>query len=290
MGHDEQEGLGQAFTQGVIDSMGPGTNPRLRFVMASFIQHIHDFAREVDLTMDEWLMGVELINQAGRMSDGKRNEGQTVCDVIGLESLVDDITFRLAAKGAARAPTESSILGPFWRADTPVRENGTTISFDTPEDGEIVYMHGRVTGADGAPLPNATVDIWEASTNGLYEQQDPNQVDCNLRGKFITDAEGRYSMYCLRPTAYGIPHDGPSWELLRLMDRHEMRPAHIHLMVSAPGHRTLITQIYDKDSKYLDSDATFAVKNSLVVKFQPREKDPRATLELEHNIQLIQDA
>ncbi|KAM0513203.1 hypothetical protein ACHAPE_008050 [Trichoderma viride] len=278
--------LGQEFTDHVVQAMGPETTPRMRTVMTALIQHVHDFAREVDLTTEEWLAGVAMLNWAGQMSNDKRNEGQLVCDVIGLESLVDDITYREASK-ADKPPTSSAILGPFWRADAPIRENGTTITFNTPKDAIVSYMHGQVTSAEtGKPLANATVDVWQASSNGLYEQQDDDQIDCNLRGKFVTDAEGRYSFYCLRPTPYPIPFDGPAGKLLKLMDRHEYRPAHIHLIVESEGHRSLTTQIFDKDSKYLEDDSVFAVKDGLTVEFKPRKEDSKAEWDLEYNVTL----
>ncbi|KAH7353711.1 Intradiol ring-cleavage dioxygenase, core [Plectosphaerella cucumerina] len=278
--------LGKEFTKMVIESMGPGTEPRMREVMSSLITHLHQFATEVQLTTDEWMAGVQMINWAGQMSDEKRNEGQLMCDVLGLESLVDDITYSAATK-STQGLTASAILGPFWRNDHPVRPNGTTISFDTPSDGELVYMHGRVTDvATGAPVANAKVDVWQASTNGLYEQQDKDQQDLNLRGQFITDADGRYALYCLRPTPYPIPEDGPAGKLLRLMDRHFYRPAHIHLVVRHDGYKHLTTQIFDKDCKYLGNDTVFAVKDDLSVEFKPRKGDPEAKLEVEYNIAL----
>ena len=223
--------LGQDFTHRVIKSMGPKTSPRLRTVMSSLIQHIHDFAREVSLTSEEWMLGVQMINAAGQMTTDKRNEGQLMCDVIGLESLVDAITYQEAVK-SDKPLTASAILGPFWRSDTPTRPNGSTIIFDMPADGVVAFMSGQVTSAEtGAPLVGAVVDVWQASTNGLYEQQDPAQQEFNLRGKFVTDPEGRYSFYCLRPTPYPVPGDGPAGKLLDLMDRHHWRPAHIHLIV-----------------------------------------------------------
>ncbi|KHO02122.1 catechol dioxygenase [Metarhizium album ARSEF 1941] len=279
--------LGQEYTQNVIDAMGPQTNPRLREVMTGLIKHVHDFAREVRLTTDEWLAGVEMINEAGRMSNDRRNEGQLLFDVIGLESLVDDITVAAATANGTNGLTASAILGPFWRQDTPHRENGTTISFETPSDGQVVYMYGKVTDvATGKPLQNASVDVWQASTNGLYEQQDPNQREHNLRGVFHTDADGNYSFYCLRPTPYPVPQDGPAGKLLGMMDRQVFRPAHIHLMVQHDGHKSLTTQIFDKDCKYLDNDSVFAVKKELSVEFVPRKGDAQASLELEYNITL----
>ncbi|ATY64944.1 catechol dioxygenase [Cordyceps militaris CM01] len=278
--------LGQDFTQSVIDATGPNATPRMRTVMAALIQHVHDFARDVDLTMDEWLAGVDMINWAGRMSSDRRNEGQLLCDVLGLESLVDDITVRAANK-AGKPSTSTAILGPFWRADAPVRENGTTITFDTPSDGQVTFMHGQITCADtGRPLAKAKVDVWQASTNGLYEQQDEKQVDHNLRGVFVTDAEGRYSFYCLRPTPYPVPMDGPAGKLLKLLDRHEYRPAHIHLIVTADGYKSLTTQIFDSKSDYLTDDSVFAVKDGLTVDFVPLKDNPKAEYDLEYNVKL----
>ncbi|KAF6793709.1 dioxygenase [Colletotrichum sojae] len=286
-GDGQYQGLGQDFTNQVIASMGKDTNPRLRQVLTALIQHVHDFAREVDLTTDEWMAGVQMINWAGQMSNDRRNEGQLLCDVIGLESLVDDITSRAATRSGANPGTATAILGPFWRADTPVRENGNTIVLKCPEDGEVGFMYGRVTCADtGRPLANASVDVWQASTNGLYEQQDADQPEHNLRGVFKTDEDGRYGFYCLRPTPYPVPDDGPAGKLLGLLHRHPYRPAHIHLIVQSEGFKSVTTQIFDEDSKYLDDDSVFAVKDGLTVKFTPREGDPKAKLELEYNIKL----
>ena len=220
------------FTNHVISSIGPNTDPRLRKVMTSLIKHVHDFAREVDLTVDEWMAGVDMINRAGQMSTDRRNEGQLLCDVIGLESLVDEITFKAAAD-AKDAVTQSAILGPFFRQDAPLRKMGDSISFDTPKDAEVAYMHGVVYDAvTKKPVEEAEIDIWQASTNGLYEQQDPKQQEHNLRGKFRTGKDGSYGFYCIRPTPYPVPDDGPAGELLKKLDRHPFRPAHIHLIVS----------------------------------------------------------
>lgn len=274
------------FTQKVIDATGPKTSPRMREVMTSLIQHLHDFAREVELTVDEWTEGVALLNWAGQMSTDKRNEGQLVCDVVGLESLVDEITYKKASE-AADVATQSAILGPFFRHDHPTREKGSTISFDTPDDAQVAYMYGTVTDAKTKkPLAGATIDVWQASTNGMYEQQDDKQQDLNLRGKFITDENGEYAWYCLRPTPYPIPYDGPAGKLLQLLDRHPYRPAHIHLVVLVEGYKPITTQIFDKDSDYLTDDSVFAVKDSLIVEFKPRKDDPQATFELQYDIQM----
>ncbi|OGE58146.1 hypothetical protein PENARI_c001G01704 [Penicillium arizonense] len=277
------------FTDRVIDAMGPKTSPRMRQLMTGLIRHMHDYAREEELTVDEWMAGVKMLNWAGQMSDDKRNEGQLVCDVFGLESLVDEITFKLAEE-AKDAPTATAILGPFFRADTPWRQNGEDIVKTKPADAEMAFMQGRVMDFQTKkPLVGASVEVWQASTNGLYEQQDSEQVEFNLRGKFKTDEEGRYWFYCLRPTPYPVPDDGPAGKLLELMDRHPFRPAHIHILATCEGYRPLTTQIFDRKDKYLDNDSVFAVKDSLIVDFVPRENDPEASLELNYDVKLVKD-
>jgi len=274
------------FTQHVIDATGPKTSPRMREVMSSLTRHLHDWAREVDLTVDEWMAGVNMINWAGKMSDEKRNEGQLMCDVIGLESLVDEITYKKASE-AADVATQSAILGPFFQTDHPDLPKGATITFDTPDEAEVVYLYGQVMDAvSKKPLANVSVDVWEASTNGLYAQQDDKQRDHNLTGRFKTDENGEYAFYCIRPTPYPVPYDGPAGKLLQLLDRHPYRPAHIHLIVIAEGYKPITTQIFDKESKYLDDDSVFAVKNSLVVEFLPRKDDPQANKELKYDIHM----
>lgn len=179
----------------------------------------------------------------------------------------------------------------------------------------MAFMYGRVVDfATKKPLVGATVEVWQASTNGLYEQQDPDQAEFNLRGKFKTDAEGRYCFYCLRPTPYPVPDDGPAGRMLQLMDRHPFRPAHIHIIVSPTGvagqplslcmlrvletdcsflqathdgYRPLTTQIFDRKDKYLTNDSVFAVKDSLVVDFVERKGDPQAGLELNYDVKLV---
>ncbi|KAL2819355.1 Intradiol ring-cleavage dioxygenase [Aspergillus cavernicola] len=279
------------FTDKVVSAMGDKTEPRFKQLMTSLIRHVHDFARENELTIDEWMAGVQLMNWAGQMSDAKRNEGQLVCDVIGLESLVDEITFKLAEE-ATDAPTATAILGPFFRADTPFRSNGETVVRTIPKDGrgEIAFMSGKVVNyVTKAPLVNASVEVWQASTNGLYEQQDPEQEEFNLRGKFRTDAEGKYSFYCLRPTPYPVPDDGPAGKLLKMMDRHPFRPAHIHIIATCDGYKPLTTQIFDRKDPYLTNDSVFAVKDSLIVDFVERKNDPQARIELTYDVRLVPD-
>ena len=219
------------------------------------------------------------------MSTDKLNEGQLLSDVIGLESLIDEITYKLPT-GVTNAPTSTALLGPFWRANAPARKMGESIVQDGP-DGDHTYMHGTVTDyLTGEPIEGAELDVWHTAPNGLYEQQDEKQVDFNLRGRFTTGEDGRYSLYCLRPTSYPIPYDGPAGKLLQLLDRHPMRPAHIHFIVSAPNYKRVITQVFDRRDKHITDDAVFAVKESLIVDFLPREGDPRAQFELRYDFRL----
>ena len=157
-----------------------------------------------------------------------------------------------------------------------------------PKDGQVTLMHGTVSDLiTRKPIANAVFDIWQASANGKYDFQDPeNQSDNNLRGKFRTDENGKYFFYCLHPTAYSLPTDGPAFALLNLLDRHPMRPAHIHLMISQDSYKPVTTQIFPKDDPYLTTDTVFAVKPDLVVDFKPLQGDPKATLELEYNVKL----
>ncbi|KAI1487201.1 Intradiol ring-cleavage dioxygenase [Biscogniauxia mediterranea] len=310
------------FTDSVIAATGPNANPRLKQIMPSLVRHLHDFAREVDLTVSEWMAGVEMtrqnlffpqINEAGRMSTDRRNETQLLCDVLGLESLVDEITSKLLLRRgnssssnnhpSAPAPTPSAILGPFYRADAPILPNGSSIvSAAAPWSASssaalLARVSGRVLSASpsppfssscptapATPIAGATVDVWLAGPNGLYEQQDAGQPDMNLRGRFRTDARGRYALRCLRPTAYPIPDDGPAGRLLALLDRHPFRPAHIHFIVSAPGRRTLVTQVFDAEDERVmvgegggegGGDAVFAVKRELIVRFRERDGEKK---------------
>lgn len=220
------------------------------------------------------------------MSNEKRNEGQLLTDVLGMESLVDEITYKLASE-AGDQPTATAILGPFWRKDAPVYKMGQSICSGFP-DADHTCMHGQVVDFDtGKPIENAELDVWHTGPNGLYESQDPDQPDMNLRGRFYTGADGEYNFYCLRPTKYPIPYDGPAGELLQLLDRHPWRPAHIHFILSAPGYKPLVTQIFDRRDEYIDNDVAFAVKDSLVVDFLPREGDPKAQFDLKYDFRLV---
>lgn len=226
----------------------------------------------------------------------RRNEIQLLCDIFGVESLVDEINGQQPPTSSTGTP--SAILGPFYRPNAPLLPNGSSIlnpTSSTPRYGHAIansaFFSGRVLSSslDGTPdtaLENATVDVWQSAPNGLYEQQDPAQPEMNLRGRFTTDANGYYSFYCLRPTAYPIPTDGPVGKVLRMLDRHPWRPGHIHFIVSARDHHLLTTQIFDSGDKYIERDTAFAVKKELIVDFEPRKGDMRAEWQAEYDFVL----
>ncbi|KAF5524972.1 Catechol 1,2-dioxygenase [Colletotrichum aenigma] len=172
--------------------MGPNMTPRNRQIMSSFIRHLHDFTREVELTMDEWMTAVHFVNSVGQISNKTRNEAHRVSDILGLESLVDEIANKIVTEGGLD-PTSSSILGPFWSPEAPFRELGDSIIQDPAPGGRVCKMHGTITDlSTGKGIPGAVFDIWQASSNGRYDFQDPeNQTPNNLRGKFRADEEGR---------------------------------------------------------------------------------------------------
>jgi protocatechuate 3,4-dioxygenase beta subunit len=259
----------ERITQNVLDSMAQAPNPRLKKVMNSLISHLHDFIREVELTQEEWALGVQFLTRTGQMCDEKRQEFILLSDITGVTMLVDAINHRLT-DGA----TESTIFGPFYREGAQELPMGATISKDGR--GEPVVVTGQVLSTDGTPIPGALLDVWETDENGLYEQQDPEQPDMNLRGKFRTDSEGRYSFVGIKPVSYAIPDDGPVGQLLRALGRHPFRPAHIHLLISADGFVPVTTHLFVKGDPYLDSDAVFGTKNSLVVDFIQHDAEEEA--------------
>ena len=297
------------YTKLCQDVSGPNANPRAKFVLDSLMKHLHQFAREVQLTNDEWLGACDLLIRSGKMSDERRNELILISDVLGLESLVDSIAYEQAqasaSTGAAKADgaveaTQSAILGPFYRTGAPEYENGADIVLDHSikssegKTGETCYMHGKVTdAATGAPVVGAKIDVWHTGPNGLYEQQDEAQPDMNYRGKFTTDANGEYALRCLRPTAYPIPYDGGAGDILKLLDRSPMLPAHIHLLIEANGYKQLVTQIFDSKCEYIGADAVFADKSALTVDFAQPSSEPAKKAgthtEVTYDIRLVAD-
>jgi catechol 1,2-dioxygenase len=252
-------------TEAVLAALAGTPDPRLREVMTSLIRHIHAFLRDVRPTEDEYDEALRFVAELGRRTGAERNETIIAADTLGFSTLVCLLNNTI---GAHR--TDPALLGPFWRKNAPVRRNGDSIVYsDTP--GPPVLVSGRVMDAEGRPIQGATVDVWHASTVGFYENQDPGQADYNLRGVFTTDAEGRYSFRTVKPSGYPVPVDGPVGRLLEATARHPYRPAHFHFMVTHPGYKTLITQVFPDDDKHLESDVTFSVVRSLVGKFHKQK-------------------
>jgi hydroxyquinol 1,2-dioxygenase len=237
-----------------------GDDPRLRELIEALARHLHAFVRETRPTPKEWLTGLDFLVRTGHTCTEHRNEFILLSDMLGLTTAVDDVNF-VAAPGA----TPSSVEGPF-HSPAPARDNGDWISTGPErERGQVMVVHGQVTGTDGTPIKGATVDVWQADDAGHYDTQDPAQELGNLRGLFTTDADGSYWFRSVVPSSYPVPTDGPAGELLRAMGRHPMRPAHIHYRVEAEGHRPVTTHVFVAGDEYLDSDAAFAVKRELVV-------------------------
>lgn len=255
--HDESEAQ---ITANALRSLEGVQNPRLKRIMTSLITHLHAFVRDVELTEEEWFQGIQFLTRTGQMCDDRRQEFILLSDTLGVSMLVDAINHR--TNGVA---TASTVLGPFYREGAAELPYGASISQDGR--GEPAVLTGRVLNADGAPIAGATLDVWEANEQGLYEQQDPNQPEMNLRGRFRTDDEGRYKIVAIKPVSYSIPDDGPVGQMLRALGRHPYRPAHIHFIVSAPGHRSLVTHLFVEGDPYLESDVVFGTKESLVVPF-----------------------
>ena len=245
----------------VIESFGPDTNPRLREVLVSLVKHLHAFARDVELTIPEWEKAIDFLTRTGQKCDDDRQEFILLSDVLGLSMLVETISNRKF--GVA---TESTVLGPFHVVESPVLELGDNI--DLVGTGVPCVVTGRVVSVDGTPLPGAKLDVWQANDQGFYDVQQPEvQPRANGRGLFTADGNGEFWFRTIVPSYYPIPTDGPVGQLLLATERHPYRPAHIHFIVTAPGHRALTTHIFVAGSEYIESDTVFAVKKSLVVGF-----------------------
>jgi len=241
-------------------------DPRLRAIMASLISHLHAFVRDVEPTPEEWLKAILFLTAVGQKCDLQRQEFILLSDTLGVSMLVDSINHQ----GATEEVTESSVLGPFYRPGAPLYKNGDAIYSDT--EGEPVTVSGKVFSPDGKPLAKALVDVWQTAPNGLYFSQDGKQKEFNLTGRFHTDADGSYRFVTLLPHSYPIPSDGPVGDMLKATKRNIFRPAHIHFKVSAPGHREIITELYTRDDKFLESDPVFGVKESLKVDYKRTPK------------------
>jgi hydroxyquinol 1,2-dioxygenase len=248
------------LTQAVLASFGQATGERLRAVMQSLVRHLHAFVREVELTEEEWARGIEFLTRTGRITSDQRQEFVLLSDVLGISMLTIGINHR--RPGAA---TESTVFGPFFVEGSPRFEPGADLSAGAP--GEPCLVQGRVRSVAGAPVPGARVEVWQADDQGLYDVQYDDLDHARARGHLFSGGDGRFWFWTVRPTAYPIPTDGPVGELLAAANRSVMRPAHVHFMVEAPGFQKLTTHVFVAGDPYLDADAVFGVKRSLVTEF-----------------------
>lgn len=254
------------LTQAVIDSASTARDDRVRTIFTTLIEHLHAFVREVELTPQEWMAGIEFLTATGHKCDGVRQEFILLSDTIGVSMLVDALASRVASEG-----TESTVLGPFFTTDAHDIPAGGSIA--KPGDGEPLFVSGHVRDTAGRPIANAVIEVWEVDGTGTYDVQYSDRVEPDCRGRLHTDANGAFSFRGIRPVSYSIPGDGPVGAMLAALGRHTMRPAHVHFKIDSPGHVPLTTAIYAKGDRYLNGDAVFGVKPSLVGDFV-RHDDP----------------
>lgn len=241
----------------VLAAMKNTDNARLKEIVTALVKHLHAFIREARPTEEEFEYGLQILNSIGNASNDSHNEAVLYADILGISTLVD-----LINNNGMQGETMSALLGPFYRGQAPECDFGESIvRSETP--GPALILKGRVMHANGDAIVGASLDVWQASPNGLYENQDAGQTDHNLRGKFTTDAEGRYEIHTVKPAGYPIPMDTPAGDLIRAQNRTPMRPAHVHFIVSAPECKTLITQIFSDTDEALVNDVVFGAKRQI---------------------------
>ena len=249
------------LTDAVVARLKKTKNPRLRQIMQSAVKHLHAFAREVDLTEEEWFEGIKFLTAVGQKCDDKRQEFILLSDVLGLSMMVVALNHK-TAPGA----TEATVLGPFFAHGAKEYGYGADLRQGATMKGEDVWVSGRVLGTDGKPVPNAALDIWQAKADGIYDVQTDGEFE--LRGRVKANEKGEYAFASYKPKFYSIPMDGPVGDLIRGTTNNHMRPAHMHAIVSAPGYQSVITHVFVEGDPHLDADAVYAVKDSLVAKYK----------------------
>lgn len=261
----------ETSAQAVVASLAGTPDTRLREVLSSLVTHLHGFVRDVELTQAEWDAAIDFLTRTGQMCDDHRQEFILLSDVLGVSMLVDAINNRRPADA-----TSSTVLGPFHVVDSPVRELGDDITLGNG-GGEPCVVTGEVRSLGGRPLAGALLDVWQADERGFYDVQLPGEVPLGeLRGLFTAAVDGSFWLRTIVPAPYPIPHDGPVGELLAATDRHPNRPAHIHVIAGAEGHDPVTTHMFVAGSPWLDSDAVFGVKESLVRPFDLVDDPSRA--------------
>jgi hydroxyquinol 1,2-dioxygenase len=253
------------LTGEVIKRFDECENPRLKQVVQALVRHTHAFVKEVELTQDEWVTAIDFLTRTGQKCDDRRQEFILLSDVLGVSMLVDTVNHRMP-----EGTTETTVLGPFYLGEHRTTPNGADIAVGIA--GTRMYAEGNVKSADRQSIAGAVVDIWHSDDDGFYDAQKPGP-DPSLRARFVTNLSGHFAFKSIVPESYPVPHDGPVGELLAATGRHPMRPAHVHFHISAPGFETLVTHVFVAGDKWLDSDAVFGVKESLVAEL-PERTDP----------------
>jgi catechol 1,2-dioxygenase len=256
------------LTEAVLAETERADDPRLAEIVQALVRHLHDFAREVRLTEAEFDASLSIVARLGQLTTPSHNEVRLMAGSLGLSTLVC-----LMNNGTEEAPTSANLLGPFWRQGSPVMSNGDSIVRSRTE-GPPLFFTGTVVDTAGRPVAGAEIDVWHASPIGLYENQDPDQAEWNLRGKFFTDDAGVFRFRSVRPSGYPIPVTGPVGDLLAALDRHPFRPAHVHALVYKPGYKTIASQIYSHDDPMLDTDAQFGVTGPLIASYVRHQGEP----------------
>jgi hydroxyquinol 1,2-dioxygenase len=241
-------------------------DPRLREILGLLVRRLHDFCREARLTPQEWERAMGFLQRAAEASTPERNEFILLSDLLGVSALVD-----LMESQQNTDASITTLMGPFYVPGTPDLGNGANLIGENK--GERIAVHGQIRNTDGAPVPGATIEVWQNAPNGLYTVQDTKQPEHNLRGTLHADENGSYSFATVKPIAYQVPDDGAGGELVRAGGRHCWRPAHIHLMISADGYKRHVSQIFNVDDPYIDEDSVFGVRAPLAV---PYDREPNA--------------
>lgn len=252
------------LTRYVLQSFDNSKTERYRTVMQSLVRHLHSFIREVELTEEEWMAGIDFLTRAGHITDDKRQEFILASDVLGASMQVVNLNNQ-----KTDGETEATVFGPFFVEGSPEYDNGGDIS--NGAEGSPCYMHGQIRDTHGKPVAGAHIAAWQSDKDGYYDVQYEDLAHAQNRGQFDVGPDGQYAFWGVKPEPYPIPYDGPVGDLLKAGNRSPWRPAHVHMMVTAPGYRRLITHVFEKGSEHIKSDAVFGVKPSLITPFERHE-------------------
>ncbi|MBO0756303.1 MAG: catechol 1,2-dioxygenase [Bradyrhizobiaceae bacterium] len=259
----------QDVTKAVLSELERAPNARFREIMSAFVRHLHDFAREVKLTEEEFQAAVAYVVALGKHTNETHNEAVLMSGSLGFSTLI----CLLNNGNNGQTETTANLLGPFWRMNSPHTENGDSI-VRSPTPGPALFVNAWIKDQSGRPIEGAVIDVWHSSPEGFYENQDPVQADMNLRGKFTTDKDGHFGFRSVKPAGYPIPIDGPVGDLLRAQGRHNMRPAHLHFLIYKPGFKTLVSQVYVPDDRNIETDVQFGVTRALLGKYILHDNEP----------------